>query len=98
MPAPQSFLGVSVAQPVSSNNAVPASDVLRVFNETVEKAKEWKRSVFLLKADIRKAFDSVSHTAIWKALLHKGVPIGIAKAIMREYIGQQIKFTLAGDT
>ena len=34
---PQAFLGVSVAQPGGSQ--VPKSDVLRVFNETVEKAK-----------------------------------------------------------
>eukprot|EP00973_Karenia_brevis_P052979 7363753-Karenia_brevis.AAC.1 len=39
-----------------------------------EKTNEWNEDLWLVAIDFRKAFDLVSHQALWQALANQGVP------------------------
>ena len=74
------------------------AELLQCVQQIREKSRAWNLPLFLLKADVKKAFDQVSHTALWAALLHKGVDEGVARATMREYLNNHISFRLPDGT
>ena len=50
-----------------------------------EIAEEWKCPLWVAAVDFKKAFDSVTHRALWKALKEQGVPQGYINLLSRLY-------------
>eukprot|EP00969_Alexandrium_andersonii_P109150 4815403-Alexandrium_andersonii.AAC.1 len=61
-----------------------------------QKGLEYGRPVALLKTDIRKAFGSLDHAAVAKALLTKGCPGLVVTALLREMRHGYLRFKLPG--
>ena len=59
--------------------------------QLAEKTEEWRREMWVAVVDFMKAFDSIEHDAIWKALSRQGVHDGyiqILKNLYRRQHGQ----------
>ena len=56
-----------------------------------EKANEHKLPLWIATLDFQKAFDSVSHEAIWKALKEQGIELVYIEMLQRLYEGQEAK-------
>ena len=63
-------------------------DHLFVIRQLSEKANEFCLPLWVAAIDFQKAFDSFSHTALWKALLEQGVPKVYTNALQRLYASQ----------
>ncbi len=50
-------------------------DALFALRQVVEKAREFKRPLFAVFVDFRKAYDSVPREVLWKVLTYFGVPV-----------------------
>lgn len=60
-------------------------DHLHTINQLIEKSCEYNIPVYLAFIDFTKAFDSISHHSIWKALLSQGIPVHFIKIIRGIY-------------
>ena len=58
-----------------------------VLQQVCEKAREWGRTLFIMKLDLNKAFDSIMHQAILDALCDADIPRDIINAIVHGYKG-----------
>eukprot|EP00973_Karenia_brevis_P048545 6738250-Karenia_brevis.AAC.1 len=54
-----------------------------------EVAAEWQIPIWCCTLDFKKAFDSVSHTALWLALAEQGVPRGCINLLTKLYKDQK---------
>ena len=61
----------------------------------VERCCEWRLDIAIAKLDLKKAFDSVTHPAIW-ATLTRHLPLHIAGAIMRQIVGATMTASIQG--
>lgn len=53
-----------------------------------QKAEEWRHTIWIAALDFQKAFDSVGHLRIWKALRRQGVPEAYVRLLAQLYEGQ----------
>ena len=53
-----------------------------------EVADEWKFPIWTAAVDLKKAFDSVTHGALWRALADQDVPDGYIHLLDKLYTGQ----------
>ncbi len=60
-------------------------DHIFTLNQLIEKAKEYNMQINLLFIDFHKAFDSVSHMYIWRALKNQGIPDKLIRIIKNIY-------------
>ena len=60
----------------------------------IEKQNEYKRGLLCTQADVYKAFDTVEHTTIVKALTHYEIDPNTIKAFLREIRECGMKFRL----
>jgi hypothetical protein len=63
------------------------ADMLFLLQAILLRAGEWGIPVVLVKLDVSHAFDNISYDELWGALLHLGIPINFAFAILREVFG-----------
>ena len=63
-------------------------DHLFTFGVLNEKSDEWNFRMWAAALDFKKAFDTVEHDAMWKALLLQGVPKEYVGLLCRMYRGQ----------
>ena len=56
-----------------------------------EKANEFGLPLWIATIDFQKAFDSVSHGAIWEALAEQGVDLAYIDMLQRLYVGQEAR-------
>ena len=56
-----------------------------------EKANESGMPLWIATIDFQKAFDSVSHSAIWEALAEQGVDLAYIDMLQRLYVGQEAR-------
>ena len=63
------------------------STVEHLFTTTIiqETAEEWKYPLWMAAVDFKKAFDSVTHYALWQALSDQGVPRGYINLLDKLY-------------
>eukprot|EP00969_Alexandrium_andersonii_P295334 13054651-Alexandrium_andersonii.AAC.1 len=61
-----------------------------------QKAVETGQELAFFKADVKKAFDSVDHCSVARALLGKGVPGLIVSALLRDMRGTRLSFAAPG--
>eukprot|EP00969_Alexandrium_andersonii_P252724 11169262-Alexandrium_andersonii.AAC.1 len=61
-----------------------------------QKALEEGTPLCLFKADVRKAFDSVSHASVATSLLRRGIPGIIVSALLREMRDTRLSFAAPG--
>ena len=71
-------------------------DHLWTISHIIEKAEEWNINLWVAAVDYRKAFDSIEHQSIWRALKKQGVPVGYIKLLSKLYDGQSVNSALAG--
>ena len=55
----------------------------------IEKAREFKKSIYLCFIDYAKAFDCVNHNKLWKILKEMGLPDHLTCLLRNLYAGQQ---------
>ena len=56
----------------------------------IEKARKFqKKKVYLFFIDYSKAFDSVGHNKLWKALKEMGIPDLLTFLLINMYVGQE---------
>ena len=55
----------------------------------IEKAKEFKKSIYLCFIDYVKAFDRVDHNKLWKILKDVGIPDHLTWLLRNLYAGQE---------
>eukprot|EP00973_Karenia_brevis_P093879 12419592-Karenia_brevis.AAC.1 len=63
-------------------------DHLHTISILCETSLEYNRTLWVCAIDFRKAFDSVEHGAIWKALLRQGVDARYVRTLADLYAGQ----------
>ena len=68
-------------------------------NQTIEKCLEFQIDLFIALIDFRKAFDSIIHRIMWKALENQGVPKPYIETIKDMYkdLKARIKTEIEGD-
>ena len=54
-----------------------------------EKAREFQRDIYFCFIDYTKAFDSVDHTKLWKALKEMGIPDHLTCLLRNLYVGEE---------
>ena len=64
------------------------ADHLHTITQVIEKMNEFKRPLWICAIDFQKAFDTVEHASIWKALLAQGVPSRYVALLQDLYAGQ----------
>eukprot|EP00969_Alexandrium_andersonii_P361825 15458407-Alexandrium_andersonii.AAC.1 len=64
----------------------------------VQKGQEYGVPVAMLKADIKKAFDSLSHKSLACALLQRGVPGVVVSALLVEMRECRLSFSVPGQS
>ena len=64
-------------------------DHLFTVTAIAEKANEFRIPLWIATVDFQKAFDSVEHVAIWRALLDQGVEPAYVTLLQRLYEGQE---------
>ena len=63
------------------------TDQIATLRITVEQSIEWNSSLYVNFVDYEKAFDSLDREALWKILLHYGVPMKLVIMIKNSYGG-----------
>ena len=63
------------------------TDHLFALTQLQEKTDEWQEEVWIAFVDYRKAFDTVSHCGLWKALEKQGVPAQYIRLLSEMYTG-----------
>jgi hypothetical protein len=63
------------------------TDPTMVLQQVCEKSREWGKSLYIMKLDLNKAFDSILHEAILQALCDAKVPPDLIDAIVNGYKG-----------
>ena len=56
---------------------------------TIEKAREFQNNIYLCFISYTKAFDSVDHNKLWKALKEMGIPDDLTCLLRNLYAGQE---------
>ena len=65
----------------------------------IEKAREFQKNIYLCFIDYAKAFHSVDHDKLWKALREMGIPDHLTCLLRNLYVGQEATVrTLYGTT
>ena len=64
-----------------------AIELIMVFRLLIEKAIEWKRPIFIIKADIARAFDTLSHSAIIEWAKTLNILIRLKFALLKKVLG-----------
>ena len=65
----------------------------------IEKAREFQKNIYLCFIDYGKAFHSVDHDKLWKALREMGIPDHLTCLLRNLYVGQEATVrTLYGTT
>ena len=59
----------------------------------IQKAKEFQKNIYLCFIDYTKAFDSVDHNKLWKALREMGLPDHLTCLLRNLYAGQEATVT-----
>ena len=81
----ESFLERLDAPQFAFRKGYQAHEVVFILRDLVEKAIEWDIPVFILDADLAKAYDFTKHSLVMAALTEKGVPAIIVAAWVREW-------------
>ena len=55
----------------------------------IEKAREFQKNIYLCFISYTKAFDSVDHNKLWKALKEMGIPGHLTCLLRNLYAGQE---------
>ena len=66
-------------------------DHLTALNLPIEKCQEYNKKLYLAFIDYRKAFDSVKHESVYKAMQNQGVPKTYRRVIKEIYAGLKSK-------
>lgn len=66
-------------------------DHIHVITQLIEKTKEYGKSLYICFIDFTKAFDSLEHSAIWKALLEQGINKNMLKYCIASTPNAQLK-------
>ena len=72
-----------------------ASELTFTVRQLIEKCNEWRMPLFILKVDLAKAFDRLSHRAVWNTLV-SSVPLHVAGAIMEQILDTSMQANLQG--
>ena len=56
---------------------------------TIEKAREFWKTIYFCFIDYAKAFDCVDHNKLWKILKEKGLPYHLTCLLRNLYVGQE---------
>ena len=73
------------------------SDMIFTVRQLMEKATEHRAKQFLLFVDLKKAYDSVPRTALWRALEKLGVPDLVIVIIRSFHQGMKAKVCISGE-
>eukprot|EP00969_Alexandrium_andersonii_P208044 9189389-Alexandrium_andersonii.AAC.1 len=73
-----------------------AQEALMLAKLAVQKSQEFSRPPAILQLDIKKAFDSVDHSALARALLARGVGGPLVTAILREIRSSKLHISVPG--
>ena len=75
-----------------------AAETVHLLRNVVEKTEEWQVHSYILDGDLHKAYDSVKHNKIAKALKRRGVRKNIIRAWLRSIRGRKCTFKLDNST
>ena len=64
--------------------------------QLVEKSREHKTKTYILFVDLRKAYDSVPHQALWQVLLEYGIPPVVVNLLRSLHDGMKAEVTVDG--
>ena len=64
-------------------------DQIGNIHRTIEKAREFQKTIYFCFIDYAKAFDYVDHNKLWKLLNEKGIPYHLTCLLRTLYIGQE---------
>ena len=72
---------------------------VHILRTVIKNSRKSRRELNMVFLDLAKAFDTVTHDSIRKALIRKGVPTTVVEHIMSMYSGASTTFkTMQGDT
>lgn len=72
-----------------------AADIHFALRAILAKRKEWGLSTYICKLDIRKAYDTVSWTAVAALFGRRGLPQWLRAAYWRAHLGRRLRFASA---
>ena len=67
---------------------------MHAFTQIQDKTSEWNIELWTCFLDFQKAFDSLEHAAIWKALASQGVSSAYVEVLKRLYAAQSGKVAI----
>ena len=71
-------------------------DMIVCARQLVEKSREHKTKTYILFVDLRKAYDSVPHQALWQVLLEYGIPPVVVNLLRSLHDGMKAEVTVDG--
>nr|XP_049701309.1 LINE-1 retrotransposable element ORF2 protein [Helicoverpa armigera] len=69
-------------------------DHIHTVKQIIEKYREYNKNIYMAFIDYSKAFDSISHKAIWKNLEQQGIPTKYINIIKNIYLNCEAKIQL----
>ncbi|GBP33150.1 Retrovirus-related Pol polyprotein from type-2 retrotransposable element R2DM; Endonuclease [Eumeta japonica] len=75
------------------------TDHMHVIKQLIEKCRKYGKAVYIAFVDYSKAFDSIEHDSLWRALTQQGVPKKYIRIIKNIYANNtpQIKLESTGE-
>lgn len=75
------------------------TDHMHVIKQLIEKCQEYGKALYIAFVDYSKAFDSIEHDSLWRALIQQGVPIKYIRIVKNIYANStaQIKLESTGE-
>ena len=67
------------------------TDHIATLRIITEQSLEWNSSLYITFIGFEKAFDSVSHSTLWKILRHYRIPETFISIIQQSYYGSQVR-------
>lgn len=67
---------------------------LQTINQVIEKSTEYQKTLNIAFIDFRKAFDTIEHVMVWKALKNQNVPNKIIRILKNLYTNSSAKISL----
>ena len=74
------------------------TDMIFCMRQLVEKTREHNSKVFMLFVDLKKAYDSIPHQALWLVLQKYGIPLVIINLIQSLHEGTKAEVSVSGGT
>lgn len=72
------------------------AELVHILRGPVEKSTDWSTPLFIAQVDFARAYDSVLHSAVIRAMTRRGIPPPVLAAYVRDTGGTELVFEHGG--